>query len=103
MATRKATPKPTRQDDRKRDRLALTPSPELRAALEELAQALGQPPATIAVQLLIEVIPQMQGLAKIARAAKAGNKAAAKRALVHMIGDAMGEIMAKQQPELFKK
>ncbi len=101
MATRKATP--TRVDDRKRDRLALTPPPELRAALEELAAATGQPPATIAVQLLVEVIPQLLGLAKIARAAKAGNAAAAKRALAHMVGDSLAEVMAKQQPQLFKK
>jgi hypothetical protein len=49
------------------------------------------------------MLPQLQGLAKVARAAKSGNKAAAKKALVHMLGDGMAELMASQQPELFGK
>jgi len=96
MATRKAPPAP------KRDRLALTPSPALRAALEDLSEALNKPPATLAADLLTEMIPQLEGIAKIARATKAGNKAAAKKALQHMIGDSMAEVIAQQQPDLYK-
>jgi predicted DNA-binding protein len=82
--------------------MALTLTPELEAALDDLAEALGKPAATLAVELLHELIPQLEGLAKVARAAKSGNKAAAKRALVHMVGDNMAELMSMHQPELFK-
>jgi hypothetical protein len=102
MASRK-TPKATRVDDRKRDRLALTPPPALRAALEDLAEAMEKPPATIAVELLVEMIPQLQGLAKIARYAKAGKKEAAKRALQHMVGDSFAEVLTSAQPDLYGK
>ncbi len=86
----------------RKTRMALTLTPELEAALDDLAEALGKPAATLAVELLHELIPQLEGLAKVARAAKSGNKAAAKRALVHMVGDNMAELMSMHQPELFK-
>ena len=81
----------------------LTPSLELRAVLVDLADALGKPVATVTVDLLTEMIPQLEGITKMARAAKSGNKAAVKRALVHMVGDNMAELMSMQQPELFPK
>ena len=81
----------------------LTPSLELRAVLVDLADALGKPVATETVDLLTEMIPQLEGITKMARAAKSGNKAAVKRALVHMVGDNMAELMSMQQPELFPK
>lgn len=83
-------------------RLALTLSPELQVALSTLGAAVGKPVATLTVELLEEMIPQLHGLAKLATVAKAGNKAATKRALVHMIGDNMAELMLSQQDELFK-
>lgn len=86
-----------------RRRVALTLPPELLTALEALAKAMGRPMATITSEILVEMIPQFEGLAKIAIASKAGNKAAAKRALVHMLGDNMAEMMTAQQPELFGK
>jgi hypothetical protein len=101
MATRKP-PKATRPaDTRKRDRLALSPSPALRAALSDLSEAIGEPPATVALQMLTELIPQLHGLAKVVRAAKAGNSPAAKRALAHMLGDSLADAMASQQPDLY--
>ena len=84
-------------------RMALTLTDELRSALDDLAEAIGKPASTVAGELLNEMIPQILGLAKFARAAKSGNKAAAKRALVHMVGDNMAEMMQAQQPELFAK
>ena len=84
-------------------RIALTLAPELQVALANLAEAVGKPAATVAAELLFEMIPQLEGLTKLAKAAKSGNKAAAKRAMVHMLGDNMAEMMAMQQPELFGK
>ena len=84
-------------------RMNLTPSLELRAVLVDLADALGKPVATVTVDLLTEMIPQLEGITKMARAAKSGNKAAVKSALVHMVGDNMAELMSMQQPELFPK
>jgi len=84
-------------------RIALTVSPELQVALFNLSEAVGRPVATLVVELLEDMIPQLEGLAKIARAAKSGNKAAAKRALQHMLGDSLAEVAAGQQPELFGK
>jgi hypothetical protein len=84
-------------------RLALTVPPELQAALDDLGEAVGKPVSKVATELLTEMIPQLHGLAKYARAAKSGNVAAAKRAIVHMLGDNMAEMMAMQQPELFGK
>lgn len=80
--------------------MALTLPDDLRDCLDDLALALEKPAATLAVDFLREMIPQFQGLAKIARAAKRGDKAAAKRALVHMVGDNMAEMMGMQQREL---
>lgn len=86
----------------RKTRMALTLPDELSAALDDLADALQKPAATLATELLTEMIPQIEGIAKIARHSKSGNKAAAKRALVHMVGDNMAELMTMQQPELFK-
>jgi hypothetical protein len=82
-------------------RIGLSVPDELYAALGELSEVAGKPITTICTELLVELIPQIQGLAKVGRAAKSGNKAAAKRALQHMMGDAMAEMMTAQQPELF--
>lgn len=84
-------------------RLALTLPSHLEKALTEFAEAIDKPVSTATVSILVEMIPQLEGLAKIARASKSGNKAAAKRAAVHMFGDAMAEVMAMQQPDMFSK
>ena len=84
-------------------RLALTLPPELNKALTEFAEAVGKPISTATVSILMEMVPQLEGLTKIANATKSGNKAAAKRAAVHMFGDAMAEVMAMQQPDMFSK
>jgi hypothetical protein len=81
----------------------LTLPEDLRAALDEFSEVLGKPVATLTVELLREMIPQIEGITKMARASKSGNKAAAKRALVHMVGDQMAEIMASTQPDMFPK
>jgi hypothetical protein len=48
------------------------------------------------------MVPQLEGLAKVARAARSGNQDAAKRALRHMIGDGMAEVITEMQPDMFK-
>ena len=84
-------------------RIALTLPPELAKAVNEMAEALEKPAATLLVEMLVELIPQLEGITKMARAAKTGNKAAVKRALVHMVGDNMAAMLSAQQPELFGK
>lgn len=96
MATQKAT-----TGSYRRTRMALTVPDDLRDCLDDLALALEKPAATLAVDFLREMIPQFQGLAKMARAAKSGDKAAAKRALVHMVGNNLAEMMAATQPDMF--
>ena len=81
--------------------MALTLPDDLRDSLDDLAEALEKPAATLAVEFLREMIPQFQGLAKMARATKRGDKVATKRALVHMIGNNFADLMAQHQPELF--
>jgi predicted DNA-binding protein len=81
-------------------RIALTLAPELQVALTNLAEAVGKPVATVASELLHEMIPQLEGLTKFAKVAKSGNKPAMKRALVHMLGDNMAEMMTMHQAEL---
>lgn len=87
----------------KRPRMALSLPDEVHHAVYDLADALDKPASKVVTELLQEMLPQLQGLAKVARAAKAGNKAAAKRALVHMMGDSMAQLVAETQPELFGK
>jgi predicted DNA-binding protein len=77
-------------------RIALALPDDLKVTLDALSEATGKPVASVVVQLLVEVQPQLQGLVKVLNAAKAGNKAAAKRALTHMVGDTLGEMMALQ-------
>lgn len=78
--------------------MALTLSPEAEAALADMADATGKPAATIAAELLREVAPQLHDVAKIARLSQQGKNAAAKRALVHMVGDGMASILNEQLP-----
>jgi predicted DNA-binding protein len=80
--------------------MALTLPDHVRDAVYDLADAVGKPASKVVAELLEEMVPQLEGLAKVARAAKSGNKAAAKRALTHMFGDAMAEHM---QSDLFRK
>jgi len=82
-------------------RIAVTLDPQVDATLDRLAEAMGKPKATFVADLLLEMVPQFDGLAKIAKAAKAGNKVAAKRALRHLMGDAFAEAVALTQPDLY--
>lgn len=84
-------------------RMSLTLPQEVSDAVNDLADAMGKPSTKVVTELLQDMVPQLQGLAKIARAGKLGNKAAAKRALTEMVGDAMAEVAAMSQPELFGK
>lgn len=76
-------------------RMALSLKPDLEAALFELAEVLEKPPATLAAELLSEMIPQLEGMAKFARLAKQGKQAAAKRALAHAIGEGMASLISE--------
>ena len=84
-----------------RPRMALTLPDDVYEAVFGLADALGKPASKVVTELLQEMAPQLVDLAKIARASKAGNKAAAKQALRHMMGDAMAEAMTLAQPDMF--
>jgi hypothetical protein len=79
-------------------RMALTLAAETQDALADLADATGKPASTIAAELLLEMAPQLHDAAKIIRLSRAGKKAAARRALTHMLGDGMAAIMAEQLP-----
>lgn len=81
-------------------RLQITISDHVRDSLNALSDAVDKPAASIVAQLLEEMVPQLDGLTKIARASKAGNKAAAKRALVHMMGQGMADVLSSHQREL---
>lgn len=83
-------------------RTALTLPDDLRDALADLAEVMGKPITAVTVDLLVEILPQIQGMVKLNRAIKSGNKATAKRALVEMVGKEMADVMSSQQKELFK-
>ncbi len=59
--------------------MALTSPPDLKAVPVDLSDATGRPGSTLAVELLSEMVTQMHDIAKIARQAKEGQHAAAKR------------------------
>lgn len=80
-----------------RPRIALTPSAELKAVLDDLADALEKPTAGMVCDLLTEMQPQLVDLTKYIRHAKEGRKAAAKRALQHLFGNALAEQLELQQ------
>jgi hypothetical protein len=86
----------------RKPRIALTAPVELADALADLSDALGKPVATVTLELLIEIIPQIQGAAKLHRAIQTGNKATAKRAMVELMGKEMADFMSQQQAEMFK-
>lgn len=81
-------------------RISLTLEPHVEAAIRDLADAMGKPAATVVSQLLEEMVEQIQGLAKVARATTSGNRAAMKRALRDMVGDAVADLMTATQQEL---
>jgi len=83
-------------------RLALTLPEDVRAAIDDLADAMGKPASAVVMGLLEEMVPQLQGLAKVVRASKAGNKEAAKRALAHMMGDNFAALATATQADMFK-
>lgn len=84
-----------------RPRMALTLPQATIEALEDLGDAIGKPASTIAAEMLTEMAPQLHDMAKMTRFAKQGKKAAAKRVLHHMIGDAAAEMVTASQPPLF--
>lgn len=81
-------------------RIKITLPEHTESTLRLFAAEVGKPPATVIAQLLTEMVPQLEGVIKIARATRAGNKAAADRALRHMVGDGMAEVLNDQQREL---
>ena len=81
-------------------RCNITLEPHVRDSLQALADAVGKPLATVVSDLLEEMVPQFDGLAKVARATKAGNQAAAKRALRNLVGDGMADLLNQHQREL---
>ena len=84
-------------------RMALTLPPDVEAAVFDLADALGKPASKVVTELLQECIPQLEGLAKMARFAKAGNRAAVNQTLQHMIGNTAAALITSQQDDLFSK
>lgn len=82
-------------------RLILTLPPEIDEAIDRCAAAFDKPRAGVVTDLLREMVPTLNDLAKIAEHTKANRKSAAKRALQHMVGDKLAELMTEMQPELF--
>lgn len=80
-------------------RLYVTLPDDLRDDLQALAAVQEKPISTTVVDLLRELQPQIQGLAKLIGHAKAGNRAAAKKTLAHMVGDTLADVL-QQQMEL---
>lgn len=87
----------------KKPRMALTLPDDVHAALFSLADAMEKPAASVVSELLQEMVPQLEGLAKVIRASKAGKRDAARLALQHMMGDSFAQVMADQQPDMFGK
>lgn len=77
-------------------RLIISCPAPLRAALQDMADATGQPVATVATQVLVEMVPNLHDLAKYLRLMKAGKKDSAKRALQHAFGNAYAEMLHEQ-------
>jgi predicted transcriptional regulator len=90
-------PMPTRKA-----RMALTLPDDVRDAINDLADAMAKPASAVVTHILQEMVPQLQGLAKVVRASNAGNKVAAKRALAHMMGDNLAAMMTATQVDMFK-
>lgn len=86
----------------RKTRMALTLPDDLDQALRGLAAAVEKPASAVVVELLVEMVPQLEALTKVANAAKAGNKAAAKRALTHAFGDAYASMVMATQGELLE-
>jgi hypothetical protein len=70
---------------------------ELHDVLVDFADANETPVSTAIVALLEEMKPQLADLAKAIRHARDGKKAAAKRALQHMMGNAFAELVMEQR------
>jgi hypothetical protein len=87
----------------KNRRLILTLPDDIDAAIDRVAAAYEKPRSAVVVDLLREMVPTLLDLAKIAEHTKANRRLAAKRALQHMIGDRLADVMSEIQPELFKK
>jgi hypothetical protein len=73
-------------------RIAITASPELKAALWDLGNALGQPPSTVLGNIAEEMIPQLLQLAKLTRAATLQQHAEAKAILSGMVEEGAREV-----------
>lgn len=86
--------------DRSR-RLMLSVPPELDGTLDRLAAATDKPRATLVTDLLLEMRPQLDDLARVIGNVRSGRVAAAKQALRHMMGNAFAEMMTAQQPDMF--
>ena len=84
-------------------RMMITLDPETKAVLDDLAEAVGRPVATVVSSLLDEVRDQLSSTAAMTRAARAGNSKGVKQILTHMVGSAAAEMMTASQTELFGK
>lgn len=84
-------------------RLALTLPEHVRAAVDDVADAMGKPSSKVVTELLEEMVPHLEAIAKVARALKAGDKPAAKRAVSHAYGDAFASLMLEAQADMFQK
>ena len=82
----------------RKPRLILTVPDDLMADLRALAEAAEKPVATVTLDILREIQPQLADLAKLIQHAKAGRKQAAKRTLRHMVGDQLAAFLAEQMP-----
>lgn len=83
-------------------RLILTVPPDLMGTIRELSAALEKPMATVVLDLLREMQPQLRDLVKLVLHTRAGRTEAAKRTLSHMVGDQLAQLLVAQQGDMFK-
>lgn len=86
----------------KRRRLMLAVPPDLDKTIDRLAEVTGKPRATLVIDLLSEMRTSLDDLARVLVNVRQGRTTAARRALQHMMGNAFADVMASQQPDMFK-
>ena len=86
----------------RKPRVAIALDDAVLASIRNLAHASGKPVASVIADLLTEMTPQLDDIAKMMRLTKAGKGAAARKVLQRMYGDSVARALTATQPELFE-
>jgi hypothetical protein len=78
-------------------RIQISLPESLEEVLSELAEIQERPMSKIVVSLLSEMEPQLRDMVEYTRHMKAGRLEDAKRAIVHMIGNGMAELLVDEK------